>query len=336
MSDDTTRLLTGSGGGGGKGGGGQQAAYTPNEEKDSLDSRQYATVIDLISEGEIEGLVNGAQSIFLDKTPLQNPDSSYNFKNVAAITRSGTQAQSYIPFDTGIENTRTIGSKVTQASPITQTITTNTVNAARVTINIPKLQRFTDQGDRYGSVFRLQIAVQYNGGGYTVVIDDTIRGRTVDLYQRQYLVPLSGAFPVNIRVIRVTNDNSEQDVGGASGNIINAFSWSSYTEITYTKFRYPNSALVALRIDAEQFSNIPQRSYLIRGIKVAIPSNATVDSTTGRLIYSGIWNGTFGAAAWTTDPAWILWDLLVSTRYGFGDHIKAAALDKWAFYSASV
>lgn len=341
MSDDTTRLLAGSGGGGGlsgfgKGGGGQQGAYTPNEEKDNLDSRQYATVIDLISEGEIEGLVNGAQSIFLDKTPLQNPDGSYNFKNVTAITRSGTQAQSYIPLDTGIENEVPVGVTVTQATPITRTITTNAVNAARVTINIPALQRFTDKGDRYGSVFRMQIAVQYNGGGYTVVIDDTIRGRTVDLYQRQYLIPLSGAFPVNIRVIRVTNDNSEQDVGGASGNIINAFSWSNYTEITYTKFRYPNSALVALRIDAEQFSNIPQRSYLIRGIKVAIPSNATVDSTTGRLIYSGIWNGTFGAAAWTTDPAWILWDLLVSTRYGFGDHIKAAALDKWAFYSASV
>jgi len=170
--------------------------------------------------------------------------------------------------------------------------------------------------------------VQYNGGGYGIVIDDTIAGRTGDQYQRDYLVSLSGAFPVNIRVTRITADSN-------SAKLINAFSWSSFTEITYAKLRYPNSALVAVRVDAEQFSSIPRRSYLIRGIKVRIPNNATVDAATGQLIYAGIWGGTFGAAQWCSDPAWILWDLLTSTRYGFGDHIQAAQLDKWAFYAAS-
>ena len=175
---------------------------------------------------------------------------------------------------------------------------------------------------------RLQIAVQYNSGGYTTVIDDTISGRSADSYQRDYLVNFSGAFPIDIKVTRITADSG-------SAKLANAFSWSSYTEITYAKLRYPNSALIGLRVDAEQFSSIPTRSYLVRGIKVQIPSNATVDSTNGRLIYAGIWNGSFGAAQWTTDPAWCLWDLLTSTRYGFGDHVKAAQLDKFAFFAAS-
>jgi hypothetical protein len=117
--------------------------------------------------------------------------------------------------------------------------------------------------------------------------------------------------------------------------LANAFSWFSYTELIYQKLRYPNSAYVALRIDAEQFNSIPSRSYRVRGIKVRIPNNATVDITTGRLIYSGVWSGVFGAAAWTTDPAWILWDLLTNSRLGLGDHIQESTLDKWAFFQAS-
>jgi predicted phage tail protein len=326
----------GGGGGGGKGGGGGSSEQrTPTEAGDNLNSTQYASVLDLISEGEIQGLKNGLQSIYLNNTPVQNPDGSLNFQNLTVQVRNGTQAQSYIPGTDLIEDEKPVGIQVLQATPIIRTITDANVDAARVSITVPQLQRFTDQGDIVGSVFRLQIAVQYNGGGYTTVIDDTIAGRSADQYQRDYLVNFAGAKPVDIRVTRVTADSSEQDVGGSSGKIINAFNWSSYTEITYAKLRYPNSALIGLRIDAEQFSSIPSRSYLIRGIKVQIPNNATVDATTGRLIYSGLWTGTFGAAQWCSDPAWILWDLLTSTRYGFGDHIQAAQLDKWAFYAAS-
>lgn len=321
----------GGGGGGGKGGGGGGSAApprTPTEAGDNLNSTQYASLLDLISEGEIEGLKNGLQSIYLNNTPVQNPNGSLNFQNLSVQIRNGTQAQSYIPGTDAIEDEKPVGISVQQATPITRSITDSNVDAARISITVPQLQEFTNEGDIIGTSVQLQIAVQYNGGGFTTVIDDTIAGRTADAYQRDYLVNFAGATPVDIRVTRITGDSS-------SAKLVNAFTWSSYTEVTYAKLRYPNSAVIGLRVDAEQFSSIPSRSYLIRGIKVRIPSNATVDSTTGRLIYSGVWNGTLGAAQWCSDPAWILWDLLTSTRYGFGDHIKAEQLDKWAFFAAS-
>jgi hypothetical protein len=327
MSD----LIRGSGGGGGGGfgkGGSSGSTRTPIEAKDNLDSKQYANLLDLISEGEIEGLKDGFRSIFLNNTPLQNVNGSFNFQNVTVYTRNGTQGQSFIPIASAIEDEKPVAVPVQQATPVVRSITDTNVDAARITITVPQLQKFTDDGDILGTSVRLQIAVQYNGGGFSTVIDDTISGRTGDQYQRDYLVNLTGAFPADIRVTRITADST-------SAKLIDAFSWSSYTEITYAKLRYPNSALVGFRIDAEQFSSIPQRSYLVRGIKVRIPSNAVVDQVNGRLIYSGVWDGTFGAAQWCSDPAWILWDLLTSTRYGLGDHVKPAQLDKWAFFSAS-
>jgi hypothetical protein len=319
--------IIGAGGGGGKGGGG--AARTPTTARDSLDSTQYAQLIDLISEGEIAGLKDGFKSIFLDNTPLQNPDGSFNFQNVTIYTRNGTDRlnQDPIPF-ASIQDTRPVGVTVRNDGPVTRTITDSQTEAVRVTITVPRLERITNEGDTVGEAARLQIAIQYNGGGYTTVIDDTIAGRSGDLYQRDYLVGLAGAFPVDVRVTRITPDSNDLRTA-------NEFSWSSYTEIIYAKLNYSHSALVGIRIDAEQFNSIPTRSYRVRGVKVAVPNNATVDQTNGRITYAGIWNGTFGAAQWTSDPAWILWDLLTSTRYGFGEHITAASLDKFAFFSAS-
>jgi predicted phage tail protein len=322
--------IYGAGGGGGKGGGAQSqpAPRTPVTETDSLNSKQYAQVLDLISEGEIEGLKNGYQSIFIDNTPLQNADGTYNFQNVSIATRNGTQNQSYIPGTSDVEEEKAVGVEVQYASPVVRSITDTSVNAARITITVPQLQTFTNEGDVLGSQVGLRIYVQYNGGGYNLAVTDTISGRTGDAYQRDYLINLASVYPIDIKVERDRPDSTDPKV-------VNAFNWTSYTEIIYAKLRYPNSALAWLRVDAEQFNRIPSRSYLIRGIKVQIPSNATVDSVTGRLIYAGIWNGTFGAAQWCSDPAWILWDLLTSTRYGFGDHIEAAQLDKFAFYAAS-
>lgn len=322
--------IYGAGGGGGKGGGAQSqpAPRTPTTEPDGLNSKQYAQVLDLISEGEIEGLKNGYQSIFVDNTPLQNANGTYNFQNVTIATRNGTQNQSYIPGTTDVEDEKAVGVEVQYASPVVRSITDTNVNAARITITVPQLQTFTNEGDVLGSQVGLRIYVQYNGGGYNLAVTDTIIGRTGDAYQRDYLINLASVYPIDIKIERDRPDSTDPKV-------VNAFNWTSYTEIIYAKLRYPNSALVWMRIDAEQFNRIPSRSYLIRGIKVIIPSNATVDATTGRLIYAGIWNGTFGAAQWCSDPAWILWDLLTSTRYGFGDHIEAAQLDKFAFYAAS-
>ena len=322
MSD----LILGAGGSGGKGG---SKPYVSSTAQDGLDSVQYAKVIDLISEGEIQGLKDGNKSIYINNTPLQNPDGSYNFQNVTVYTTTGTQGQAAIPISNDIESEVGVGITVLNSLPVIKSITKPNVDAARITISIPQLQGFTDKGDITGASVQLKIAVQYAGGGFATVIDDTIEGRSGDLYQKEYIINFTGSTPVDIRVTRVTADSTDP-------KLVNAFSWASYTEITYAKLRYPNSALVGLQINAEQFSSIPTRSYLIRGIKVKIPSNATVDSNNGRLIYSGTWNGTFGAASWTTDPCWILWDLLTSTRYGFGDQIKAAQLDKWAFYSSSL
>ncbi|MGA0207881.1 MAG: host specificity protein J [Ilumatobacteraceae bacterium] len=319
--------IYGAGGGGGGKGHSQPAPRTPTTEADSLNSKQYAQVLDLISEGEIEGLKNGHQSIFLDNTPLQNANGTYNFQNVTIATRNGTQDQTYIPGTSDVEDEKAVGVEVQYASPIIRSITDTNVNAARITITVPQLQTFTNEGDVLGAQVDLRIYVQYNGGGYQEVIVDTINGRTGDAYQRDYLINLASVYPIDIKVERDRPDSTDPKV-------VNAFVWTSYTEIIYAKLRYPNSALVWLRVDAEQFSRIPSRSYLIRGIKVRIPNNATVDGVTGRLIYAGIWNGTFGAAQWCSDPAWILWDLLTS-RYGFGDHIQAAQLDKFAFYAAS-
>jgi predicted phage tail protein len=333
-----TEFIAGSGGGGGgKGGGGGSQQRTPTEEASSLFSASYAKVVDLLSEGEISGLKDGLKSVYFNNTPVQNPDNSYNFSDVTILTRTGTQNQSYLDGFDEIANEFNVGTTVVQATPIVRTITDVSVDGARVLITVPALQRITDQGDIVGSVFRLQISVQRNGGGYTTVVDDTIRGRTASPYQRNYLLQgfNSGPFPIDIKVTRITADSSEQDVGGSSAKITNAFAWTSYSEITWGKLAYPNSALAAIRINAEQFSSIPSRTYLVRGVKVSIPNIATVDQTTGALIYSGVWGGSFGAAQWTSDPAWCLYDLLTNTRYGFGDHLAAAQLDKWAFFSAS-
>jgi predicted phage tail protein len=318
-------LIAGAGGGGGKGGG---KAYNPTTARDGLDSGQYAKVIDLISEGEIEGLKDGHKSIYINNTPLQNADGTYNFQNVSVYTTNGTQNQAAIPISDEINSEIGVQTPVLTGLPVVKSITRANVDAARITISIPQLQSISDKGDINGTSVRLQIALQYAGGGFTTVVDDTISGRTGDLYQKDYIVNFTGSRPVDIRVTRITPDSADP-------RLTNAFSWASYTEITYAKLRYPNSALVGLRIDAEQFNSIPSRSYLVRGIKVRIPSNATVDPINGRLIYAGMWDGTFAAAAWTTDPCFILYDLLTSTRYGFGDYIQNATLDKWAFYSAS-
>lgn len=318
---------SGGGGGGGKGGDGGGSQHTPTEAANSLFSTSYAKLIDLLSEGEIYGLVDGLKSVYVDNTPVQNSDGSYNFQNITGHFRTGTQTQSYIPGFDDVANEVSVGVTVQQATPVVRTLTNTAINAARISITVPQLQQFTDQGDINGTSVNLRIAVQYNGGGFTMVIDDTISGRTGQQYQKQYLVNLSGAFPIDIKVTRVTADSG-------SSKLINAFSWSSYTEVVYAKLAYPNSALAAIRIDAEQFNSVPNRSYRIKGIKVKIPSNGTVNSTTGAISYSGIWDGTFGAAQWTSDPAWCLWDLLTA-RYGFKDHIDTTQLDRWAFYSAS-
>lgn len=332
-----TKYIQGAGGGGGGkgGGGGGGGARTPTEQDDTLQSVQFGNVLDLLSEGEIQGLENGNRSIFLDDTPVQNADGTNNFSGFSVYTRTGTQGQSHIPGPfNAVERENLVNVTVAKATPVTRTITDTDVDRVRVTLTIPALQRIEDDGDIEGHSVSIKIQIQYNGGGFNDVINDTISGKSSNRYQRDYLINLTGSHPVDVRMVRVSEDETASNRGTdrfrASTTI-----FQSFTEIIDDKFRYPNSALVGLRFDSRQFQSIPTRKYLIRGIKVKIPSNATVDTTThlGRITYSGVWDGTFQAATWTSDPAWILYDLLISTRYGAG--VPESTLDKYDFFAVS-
>jgi len=342
----------GGGGGGGKGGGsGAQGAYTPKTQPDTLDSIQYAEILDLLGEGEIEGFPSTRgytrgtaaydaamlKDIYFDNTPILNPTanpaapqtSDYNFQNLELYPRYGTQGQDYIPLAYTVQNETAVGVKVQQSAPVTRTISDVNVNAVRVTVTIPALQVITSKGDVEGNTIGLEIWVSYNSGAYTKVVADVIAGRTADAYQREYRINFTQTGPYSIRVYRAAEDFNDPKIQGD-------LFWTSYTEIIYARLRYPNSALMGIRIDAHQFNNIPERTYKIRGLKVRIPNNGTVDQTNGRITYAGVWGGTFAAAAWTSDPAWCLWDLLTSTRYGTGNYLDTTKLDKFSFYAASV
>ena len=334
---------------------------TPYRAPDTLNSRQFATVQDLLSEGEIEGFATASKEgrtkgttaydnaalkdIFLNDTPVlaasadsTNPSTSdFNFQNVGFNSRFGTANQTAIPGIVSSESTTGVGVTVTTSTPVTRQITNSNVDAVRVTITFPQLQEAKDDGDLVGGSVSLKIQVQYNGGGYTDLIQDTITGRTADAYQKEYRINLTGAFPVDVRVVRVTADST-------SSSLINAFNWTSFGEIIDNPSTYPNSAYTSLRIDSEQFSNIPKRAFRIRGIKVRIPGagasgsgTPSIDNATGRIVYPAnyIFNGTMGAAVWCSCPAMILLDLLTTERYGFGTHITDANLDLFSFVAAS-
>ena len=333
---------------------------SPTRAPDTLNSRQFATIQDLLSEGEIEGFATPSKAqitnktsteyknaafkdIFLNDTPILNPNASntnpgttdFNFQNISFAFKEGTGNQLHIP---GIESSQSftaVGVTVTNSSPVTRQITNTNVDAAKVTVTFPQLQKATDEGDLLGSSVELKIQVQYNSGGFSDALSDTITGRTADAYQKEYRINLTGAFPVDIRVVRVTADSS-------SSNLVDAFTWTSLGEIIDDKQTYPNSAYTNLRIDSEQFSSIPKRAFRIRGVKVRIPAangglTPTVDLQTGRIIYPSnyIFNGTMGAAVWCSCPAMILLDLLTTERYGFGTHITDNNLDLFSFVAAS-
>ena len=333
----------------------------PTRAPDTLHSRQFATFLDLISEGEIEGFATASKEgrtqgtaaynnaalkdVFLNDTPVlkssadsTNPTTTdFNFQDVTFNPRFGTSGQTKVEGIESSSSVTSVGITVTQSSPVTRQITNSNVDAVNVTITLPQLQRATEKGDLLGSSVRLKIGVQYNSGGFTDVIDDTITGRSADAYQRDYRINLTGAFPVDIRVTRVTADST-------TSSLIDAFAWTSFGEIIDDASTYPNSAYASVRLDSMQFQSIPTRKYRIRGIKVRIPGaganssgTPTVDANTGRIIYPDgyIFNGVMGAAQWCSCPAMVLLDLLLDTRYGFGNHITESSLDLFSFVTAS-
>jgi len=326
----------------------------PAVTDDVLASKQFQTIVEILGEGVIEGFATASKEghtigtqnylnamqkdIFLNGTPILIPSanslqpipSDFNFQNVTVEERFGTSDQTPIQGISEIETENSVNVAVTKDNPISRSITNTSVNAVRVTIGFPALQKFEDDGDINGAEVALNIETIENDGTTTTVITDTVKGRTASTYFRDYKIKFASgtSFPVTIRVNRTTDDSTESTLQNSS-------IWSSFTEIINEQRAYPNTAHIAIRFDAETFPTIPKRMFKLRGTKIKIPHNATV-GTDGSLSYSGTFNGTFKTdTAWTNDPAWILYDLLTTSK-GFGDQIDTTQLDVFSFYSASV
>lgn len=291
------------------------------EADDTLRSRAYAQVLDAISEGEIEGLVNGARSIYLDGTPLEGADGKPTF-DVKVDLRNGTQGQAHIEGFPSVESEIAVGVEVKKASAVTRTITNQNVDAVRVKLQIPQLsEQDKKNGNLNGSAVKIAIEMQMGAGAFTRVVEEEINGKTMSSYERAYRIELPGSGPWSIRMVRLSDDSSDSAVQ-------NKTFFSSMTEIIDTKLSYPNTAIVGIRIDAKQFNSVPERAYHMRLLRVKVPVNYSPETRT----YAGPWDGTF-KIAWTNNPAWCFYDLITNERYGLGQHIPNDAVDKWTLYS---
>ncbi|WP_406866223.1 phage tail tip protein [Escherichia coli] len=302
----------------GKGGG---KAHTPREAKDNLKSTQMMSVIDAIGEGPIEGPVKGLQSILVNKTPLTDTDGNPVIHGVTAVWRAGEQEQT--PPE-GFESSGAetgLGVEVTKAKPVTRTITSANIDRLRVTFGVQSLVETTSKGDRNPASVRLLIQLQRNGNWVTEK-DVTINGKTTSQFLASVILDNLPPRPFNIRMVRETADST-------SDQLQNKTLWSSYTEIIDVKQCYPNTAIVGLQVDAEQFGGQQMTvNYHIRGRIIQVPSNYDPEKRT----YSGIWDGSL-KPAYSNNPAWCLWDMLTHPRYGMGKRLVAADVDKWALYA---
>jgi predicted phage tail protein len=307
-------------GSGGEGDYGEGPAYA---DGDTLRSKQIARMVDLVCEGPIHGLVNGDKSIYFNEVPLERANGKRNFKGISYRIRTGTQDQSYLSGFSSVEREITVGEKVNFGTPVVRTITDPEVDAVRVTIAAPQLLFRADDGQTAGVFVQFKIDVQSNGGGYAPATSKNFIGKSTGKYQRSFRIDLTGDAPWDIRVTRELNAPPE--------NQVSDIYLESYTEIIDAKLRYPNTAVIGLNIDSSSFRAIPDRAYDLKLLKISIPSNATVRDD-GSLIYSGTWDGEF-QTAWSSNPAWVFWDLITNTRYGLGSYIPANQVDKWGLYT---
>lgn len=304
---------------GGKGGDG---GSTSKEASDSLQSISYAKVLDLVSEGEIQGLANGLRSVYFDQTPLQNADGSFNFNNVTVDVRTGTQHQDVIAGFPGVENEITIGTELRADSPWVRAISNTQLSAVRLRLAVTALSKANkENGDINGYRIDYKIELATDGSAYKEIISQAFEGKTTSRYERSHRLELPTAKTGwMLRVTRTTpNANSATT---ADVTLI-----STITEVIDVKLRYPMSAIVGIQIDASQFRGIPVRSYDLLGRIINVPSNYNPANRS----YNGIWDGTF-KPAWTDNPAWVFYDLVLNDRYGLGHRLDASSIDKWSLY----
>ena len=299
----------------GKGGGG--GGHTPVEAKESGRSKQLVKIVEVISEGEVYGLADGMKSIYFDKTPVQNKDGSYNFKNVQVEGRVGGQVQDLMAGFNTSEKEVGVGALVKKNLPLTRTVTDAKVSRLRLTIGVQSLFKQEDNGDTNGTTVNFIITI----GSRTYPV--SISGKYSSQYLQHHTFDNLPSVPFIVKVERTTDDSTTQRL---QNNTI----WSSYTEIIDTEFAYPNTALMGVKFDSEYFSNIPTRTYDLLGLKVKVPSNYDTRSRQ----YTGMWDGTF-KIDWTDNPAWVLYDVVTNKRYGLGGRLGEFGADKWALYQVA-
>ena len=299
---------------------GSSKGHTPREAKDNLKSTQLLSVIDAISEGPIEGPVDGLKSVLLNSTPVLDSEGNTNIAGVTVVFRAGEQEQTPPEGFESSGSETVLGTEVKYDTPITRTITSANIDRLRFTFGVQALVETTSKGDRNPSEVRLLVQIQRNGGWVTEK-DITIKGKTTSQYLASVVVDNLPPRPFNIRMRRMTPDST-------TDQLQNKTLWLSYTEIIDVKQCYPNTALVGVQVDSEQFgSQQVSRNYHLRGRILQVPSNYNPQTRQ----YSGIWDGTF-KPAYSNNMAWCLWDMLTHPRYGMGKRLGAADVDKWALY----
>ncbi|WP_144154434.1 host specificity protein J [Paraburkholderia sp. BCC1885] len=302
---------------------GGSSGSTPTESPDSLHSVATATVLDLVSEGPIQGLVNGLQSIFLDDTPIQNPDGSTNFTNYTADWRLGTQDQTFMSGFPAVESEIAIGIALTSDTPWVYEIENTQLTAARIRFGVPELEQSNPTtGDVTGYRIEYAIDLAVDGGSYSQVVTGAFDGKTTTLYERSIRIELPAATTSWLVRVRRLTANAHSALIADTVNI------EAITEIIDRKLRYPMSALMGLSFDAQSFSDVPTRAYDLYLRIISVPSN--YDPTTRD--YAGTWDGTF-KQAWTDNPAWIFYDLVLNDLYGLGKRVDASMIDKWGLYT---
>ncbi|UTA17573.1 phage tail tip fiber protein [Enterobacter hormaechei] len=309
----------------GRGKGGSNQTRTPVEAPDSIQSIARAKVLIALGEGEFAGGLDG-KNIFLGDsssyTPLQNDDGSYNFNNVKYEFRSGTQDQDYIQGFPGIENELQVSYELKQAVPYVRAVSNTQLSALRIRLGWPTLLLQKNNGDKVGTRVEYAIDLSVDGGPYETVVNGAVDDKTTSLYERSHRVNLPKASTGwQLRVRRITPDST-------SVNIVDTMRVVAVTEIIDAKLRYVNTALLYVEFDAKQFPNgIPQVVCNPKGRIIRVPDTYDPETRT----YSGTWEGVF-KWAWTDNPAWIYYDIILNERFGLGQRIDATQIDKWELY----
>ena len=304
--------------------GGSSSSRTPTEQPDDLQSVAKAKILLALGEGEFAGGLT-ARDIYLDSTALENADGSQNFSGVAWEFRSGTQAQKYIQGIPGTENEINVGSEVSSSTAWTRTFTNTQLSAVRLRLKWPSLFKQEDDGDLVGYSVNYAIDLQTDGGTWQTVLNTSVTGKTTSGYERSHRIDLPQAGSTwTIRLRKITADANSAKIG-------DTMTLQSFTEVIDAKLRYPNTALLYIEFDSSQFNgSIPQISCEPRGRVIRVPDNYDPETRT----YSGTWTGAF-KWAWTDNPAWIFYDLVVTDRFGLGNRLTAANIDKWTLYQVA-